>query len=487
METRLTHATPRERALVPVLVFLGMVVAVISSLGAPLVPRIAQADHVSLADAQWSLTIVMLVGAVATPTVGRLGDGPRRRAAMLGSAAVVLVGSLLAALPLGFVFLLVGRALQGAGLALVPLAIATARDSLPAERSRPAVAMLSITTVAGVGLGYPLTGLITQLFGIHGGFWFGALISAVALVAAAIVLPPSGHLPPRRLDGLGALLLGAALGALLLALSEGQSWGWGSARLLGLLAVAVALLALWSTHELRCAHPLVDLRTLRNRTVLTANVTGLIAGVGMYLLMSLVTRFAQTPTGAGYGFGASVTITGLILLPFSITSVAASKLAPVLARHTSTRFVLPVGCVVSLASLAAFGFARTGLWELFLAMGIAGLGVGCTFAVMPGLIVNSVPAHETGSAISFNQVLRYVGYAIGSALSAVVLQAHTAAGHALPSDAGYTLAALLGCAVFVVAIVVTVVLPRRGGTGEATAAGPASSTTRPTGAELKHR
>ena len=80
MEAR--HAAPsalRERALVPVLVFLGMVVAVISSLGSPLVPTIASVDHVSLSDAQWSLTITLLVGAVATPTMGRLGDGPHRR------------------------------------------------------------------------------------------------------------------------------------------------------------------------------------------------------------------------------------------------------------------------------------------------------------------------------------------------------------------------------------------------------------------------
>lgn len=188
----------RQRALVPVLVFLGMVVAVISSLGAPLVPTIATIDHVSLADAQWSLTITMLVGAVATPVLGRLGDGPRRRSVTLGAAAVVVLGSVLAALPLGFGWLVVGRGLQGIGLGLTPLAIATARDSLPADRSRSAVALLSITAVAGVGLGYPLTGLIAESFGIHAGFWFGAVISGLALLLAALVLPPPRTAPPVR-------------------------------------------------------------------------------------------------------------------------------------------------------------------------------------------------------------------------------------------------------------------------------------------------
>ena len=459
------HAAPgglRERALVPVLVFLGTVVAVISSLGSPLVPTIASVDHVSLSDAQWSLTITLLVGAVATPTMGRLGDGPHRRRVIIGAITVVLLGSVLAALPLGFGFLIVGRGMQGLGLGLTPLAIATARDALPAERSRPAVALLSITTVAGVGLGYPLTGLIAESWGVHAGFWFGAIISALALTAAVLVVPKARGREKRPLDAPGAVLLAVGLAALLLALSEGEIWGWGSARLLGLTALALVLLLWWTVHELRTAHPLVDLRSLRNRVVLTADVSGLIAGVAMYMLMSMVTRFVQTPSSAGYGFGTSVLVTGLVLLPFSAASVASSKLVPLLARRTSTALVLPVGCAVSLLSMVMFLFGRNSLWELFVIMGVAGLGVGCTFAVMPGLIVSSVPAHETGSAISFNQVLRTVGYSTGSVLSAVILEAHTPAGRLLPENSGYQAAAWLGCAVWVVTAVVTIVLPRRG-------------------------
>ncbi|OIJ94729.1 MFS transporter [Streptomyces sp. MUSC 14] len=452
----------RQGALVPVLVFLGTVVAVISSLGAPLVPTVAAVDHVSLSDAQWSLTVTMLVGAVVTPVMGRLGDGPRRRTAMLAAVATVLVGCVLGALPLGFPVLLVGRALQGVGLGLTPLAIATARDRLTGERARSAVAMLSITTVAGVGLGYPLTGLISQSFGVHAGFWFGAIVSVAALAAGALVLPAATSRRPAPLDALGAVLLGLGLGGVLLVLSEGESWGWSAPGLLALAAGAVLLLAWWVWHELRIAQPLVDLRSLRNRVVLTADVTGLVAGVGMYLLMSLMTRFVQTPSSAGYGFGASITVVGLVLLPFSVASVLSSKVVPALARRTAPVLVLPIGCGLSLLSILVFLFARDRLWESFVVMAIAGLGVGCTFAVLPGLIVGAVPAQETGSAVSFNQVLRYVGYSTGSALSAAVLQAHTTPGHALPAGDGYRTAALIGCAVWVLVAVVTIVLPRHG-------------------------
>ncbi|MGA5816863.1 MFS transporter [Kitasatospora sp. NPDC094028] len=460
MDTRTGPATRRERALVPVLVFLSAVVAVISSLGAPMIPTIAAVDHVSLSQAQWSLTVTMLVGAVATPVLGRLGDGPDRRTATLTAAAVVVLGSVLAALPLGFGWLVTGRALQGVGVGLTSLAIATARDSLPAERSRSAVALLSITTVAGVGLGYPITGLIAQSFGFHAGFWFGAAISAVALVLAALVLPSTEGRERRPLDAPGTVLLSLALVGLLMVLSEGETWGWASTRLWTVAAISLLLLAGWIRHELRTAHPLVDLRSLANPVVLTADVAGLVAGVGMYLLMSLVIRYVQTPVSTGYGLGASVVVAGLALLPFSVSSLLTSKLVPVLVRRTSSAVVLPVGCAVSLVSVLFFLFARGSLWELLVVMAIAGLGVGCTFAVMPGLIVGAVPAHEVGSAVGFNQLLRTIGYSTGSALCGAILQAHTAPGRTLPADSGYRDAALIGCAVWVVIGLTTIVLPR---------------------------
>src|SRR3954451_25444486 len=191
------HSSPR--ALVPVLLFVGTVVAVISSLGAPLVPAIARTMGTSLPDAQWSLTVTLLVGAVATPVIGRLGDGPHRRRVVLVVLAVVTVGGALAALPLSLGWLIAGRGLQGFGLGLTPLAIATAREALQGERSRSTIAALSITVVSGVGLGYPLAGLVAELGGVHAAFWAGAGVSLAALLACAAVLPPSSAAPPRCL------------------------------------------------------------------------------------------------------------------------------------------------------------------------------------------------------------------------------------------------------------------------------------------------
>ena len=449
----------RSRLLVPVLVYLGMVVAVVSSLGAPLVPTIAHETHVSLADAQWSLTISMLMGAVATPTMGRLGDGRYRREVVLLTLAVVTLGCVLAALPLSFAWLLVGRALMGIGLGLTPLAMATARDALEGEHVQRTVALLSVTTVAGVGLGYPLTGVVAEHLTFRAAFWVGAAITAVALACAAFAVPSTRSRPPVRLDVLGAVLLALGLAGLLLDLSELASWSRG--RLVAVAVGSVVVLTWWVRHELRVAHPLVELRLVRDRSVLTADVTGLLAGLGMYVVMSLVIRLVQTPLSTGYGFGKSVIVSGLVLLPFSIMSITASKVVPVLARRVGRRAVLPIGCGVFFAADLLFALDRGSLWEVFLVMAVIGLGVGTTFAALPGLIVRSVPADQTGSAMSFNQVLRYVGYSSGSALSATILLAHTPAGSPYPASSGYTTAAVVGMAVLLVAGVLSAVLPAR--------------------------
>lgn len=448
----------QQRLLVPVLVFLGVVSAAVASLGAPLLPTIVTVEHVSLADSQWALTISLLVGAVAAPVMGRLGDGHRRRAVILGSVLVVLVGCALSALPLGFGGLLVGRALQGVGLGLVPLAIATARDALPRERSGPAIELLGVTTAVGIGVGYPIAGLITQYLGLSAAFWCGAAVTALVLAAAVAVLPAGPARPGRSLDGVGAVLLGVAVAGLLLALSQGQSWGWTSPRLAIVTVGSLLLLAAWVIRELRTPHPLVDLRLARHRSVLAANVTVLLISIGIYPLLSLVVRLVQTPTSTGYGFGGSAVVAGLMLVPFSIASFGASKVVGPVTRRTSPELVVALSCLLLLAAMVLFLVARSSLLDLLATMAVAGFGVGCVFAANPAQIVRGVPADETGSAMGLYQVLRSIGFSAGSALSATLLVISIPPGHVLPTSAGYSVAAVAGIGILLVALGVAVAL-----------------------------
>ena len=321
----------RARAYVPSLLAIGLVVSVISSLGAPLIPSIAGDLGSSLSATQWSLTATLLVGAVASPVVGRLGDGPHRRTVLLVCLAIVTLGGVLAALAGTLPVLVAGRAMQGLGLALMPLTMASARDHLPGDRAGSTIALLSVIGAAGVGLGYPITGFIAEYLDASAAFRFGAVASGLAFAMAAVFVPsPRDPAHPKSLDVLGAALIGGGLIALLLALEKGADWGWGAPRTVGLLAVAVVLLALWTHNELRVEEPLVELRLVRRRSVLTANVTGLVLGVAMYLGISLMTQVVQLDTGIGQ----TVFVAGLTLVPFAVASALSSRLLPVVQRRT---------------------------------------------------------------------------------------------------------------------------------------------------------
>jgi MFS family permease len=452
----------RERALLPVLVFVTMVAAVISSLGAPLIPSISLELHVPLSTAQWSLTVALLAGAVSAPIMGRLGDGPHQRTTLIGGLAAVTAGGIVAALATNLPELIVGRLLQGVALGLVPLTIAAAREHLPGPRVPAAIALLSVCAAAGVGAGYPISGVIAdRLGGLSAAFWFGAIVSGLALLCVLMVVPESSSRDTRTLDIPGALVLAFALVALLVAIAEGNAWGWSSPLFLGLLIAAGGLGALWIGQQLRVHTPLVDLRLLRHPTVLTADVCALVLGTAMYMYLSGLTEYVQTPRSEGYGFSSTIVVAGLCLVPFSIFSLTASRALPLLSRAFGDRAVLPLGSLVVAACGAFFGAFHDALWQAFGMSALLGVGLGLTFAAIPGLIVRSVPERETGSAMGFYQVVRYIGFSLGSALAAAILAARTNPDAHLPTEGGYLIVFWIGAAISVAAAALAWLLPER--------------------------
>ena len=174
-------------------------------------------------------------------------------------------------------------------------------------------------------------------------------------------------------------------------------------------------------------------------------------------------RIVQTPTSSGYGFGASVITAGLMLTPFSATAFLASRTIPPLVRRSRGNLLLPAAGGLVLLCLVAFAFLRGSLSEVFVVMTVAGYGVGALYAATPGFVVRSAPQGTTTSAMSFNLVLTTIGGAIGSALSALVLQAATAHGASIPTGHGYVVAAFVGAGALAVAVLLSYLLRPRSG------------------------
>ena len=452
-----SHLDQRPPLLLTTLALLTTITAITSSLGAPLVPSVVEHFDVRLTTAQWSLTAALLAGAVSTPVVGRFASGSARRPTILAGLATVLLGTALAAasVPLtSFAMLVAARALMGVGMALVPLAMAVARDETTGERTSRAIALLSVTTIAGAGLGYPLTALMAEVGGLTAAYALGAALTTVSLALAIRFVPGAAGQQRARVDWGGAVGLTAAMLATLLAVSEGEVWGWTDARTLTLAAAGAAGLAGWTAYTLRSPHPLVDLRLATRPGIAAPNLVAVIAGLGMYSLLTLVVVLVRADQ-PGFGLGESVLAAGMVLVPYSLMSVLGNQLARLVLARLGRGTLLPAGSLMFMSATLALAVWHDHLWQALAVMGLGGLGSGFTFSSLAVLMVPHVPAAETGSAMAFNQVLRYLGFTAGSAVSVALMAAYGG------GERGFEQALHTIAVVWVVAIVGAVVLDRR--------------------------
>jgi MFS family permease len=172
----------------------------------------------------------------------------------------------------------------------------------------------------------------------------------------------------------------------------------------------------------------------------------------MYAVFAFLPEFVQTPRSTGYGFGASITQSGLILLPMSVAMFVVGMGASSLAARIGGKAVVLLGSLTGTVSMVLLAFAHTHTWELYTATAIMGAGFGLAFAAMSSLIVAAVPPEQTGVASGMNANIRTIGGSIGAALMASVVTASPAA-DGLPREAGYTAGfAMLGAALLIAAL-----------------------------------
>ena len=293
--------------------------ALLQSMVIPVLPTIQHQLHTSQDTVTWVVTAYLLSASVFTPLLGRIGDAVGKERMLVVTLLGLAVGSLLAALAGSITLMIVARVVQGIGGGVLPVAFGIVRDEFPTQKVNGAIGNLAALTAVGGGLGLVLAGPIVDGLGYHWLFWVPLIMVSAAALAAYLLVPPSPVRTSGRVSWGAATLLSAWLIALLLAVSEGPVWGWLSPKVLALLAGSVVLAAGWVAVEARSAHPLVDMRMMRIPTVWTTNLVAFLFGVTIYGVMTFLPQFVQTPSTAGYGFAATVTGSGLFLLPLTVT------------------------------------------------------------------------------------------------------------------------------------------------------------------------
>jgi EmrB/QacA subfamily drug resistance transporter len=409
----------------------------LQSLVIPVLPTIQAGLHTSQNSVTWVLTAYLLSASIFTPIVGRLGDMRGKERMLVAALIALTVGSVLAAVAGSIAVMIVARVIQGVGGGVLPLSFGIIRDEFPQERVAGAVGVIAALAAAGAGLGIVLAGPIVGALNYRWLFWFPVIVLGVATVAAKAVVPESPVRVRGRVNWAAAVLLSAWLVALLVPISEAPSWGWGSARVLGLLVLAVALAVAWIAVESRSPQPLIDMRMMRIPVVWTTNLVALLFGVAMYAAFAFLPEFLQTPPSAGYGFGVSITRSGLILLPGSVAMFALGVASGRLTRRFGAKAVLVAGALISVVPFVLLTAAHHHVWEILIAMVVQGVGFGMAFAAMSNLVVQGVPPEQTGVASGMNANIRTIGGSIGAAVMSSIVTSTAHAG-GLPRESGYT-------------------------------------------------
>jgi EmrB/QacA subfamily drug resistance transporter len=456
----------------------GISFALMQTLVIPALPFFQREFDTSASWVTWIATGFLLSSSVLTPILGKLGDAYGKERLLVISLGIFGLASLGAAAAWDLPSLIVCRVLQGAGAAVFPLSFGIIRDEFPPDKVGVGIGTVSSVFGAGGGIGLVLSGVIIEHLSWHWLFLIGAVPVLIATLLIALFVPESPIKTPARPDYLGGATLSAALASLLIAISEGGSWGWTSPGVLALLAVSAALFTIWVQIEQRVPEPLVDLRTFARREMAATNLSTLLIGFSMFASFILLPNFVGIPRGLpddiasrlDFGFGASPIEVGLFFVPSSVAMMISGPLAGALGSRLGPVVPLRIGIALACSALALLALMHDQRWMIYAWMTLMGTGIAFAFAGLGSLVIDYSRPEETGVASGMNTIMRTVGGAFGAQVAAAIISANTLAGTEIPLERGFTLAFTMGACGALVALLPTLLLRSHAGAARRLAA-----------------
>jgi MFS family permease len=334
------------------------------------------------------------------------------------------------------------------------------RDEFPKDRVAGSIGLLSAILGAGAGVGIVLSGVIVEHLNYHWLFWIPLFTTVAAAIATWRFIPESPVRVPGRVNWLAATLMTIGMSTVLIAISETTTWGWGSPKTIGLIAIGLAISGAWIAVEVHSDHPLIDMTMMRIRGVWTTNLAAFLLGAGMYSSFIVLPQIAQLPKSTGVGFGSSVVVSGLYLLPSTVAMTVLGLYAGPIAARFGSRSALIAGTVFAASAFALLAVQHDHPIDLLLAAALMGVGIGLAFAALGNLVVQAVSPHETGVATGMNTVMRTLGGALGGQLSATFIANNVA--HGYPTETGFTYTFVMATVFLLVCLAAATRVPREG-------------------------
>lgn len=457
MTTTLAPPVRIGKAAVWALGLLALATGALESVVTPTLPLLQRELDMSPSEGSLLSIVLLITGALVTPLAGKFGDRYGGKRVLVLLMAVVSAGGLVSALAPNLPVLLLGQVLQGAMVGALPLSFIVVRKHLSAGESKVAIGVVSGLFVGGGMAGTLAAGPVAEGLSRH---WMFALptfavIGATVLLNRLMPADPPGRSDGSGVDWPGLLLLSGTLVTLMLVLAIAPEIGSQQPLVLGaLLVVLAAFVTGWVAVERRAASPMVDLSLLARPTMWKACVLTFVICVGTSMAIYLIPQMLAVPTRA-YGFGASATETGFILLPAAVAASLAGPLSGVGERRFGSRAVVVTGLVIMGVALIALAAMHSQVWHIVVGKVMISLANGLCVTAMVTSIATSVHQSDTGIATSLVLVTRVIGLAVGAQLGGALLTASTPSGSKVPAESAFVTGFVIAAAITALSLLVT--------------------------------
>jgi EmrB/QacA subfamily drug resistance transporter len=389
----------------------------------PGIPAIQTDLAASTTLASWITSAFLIVGAAVAPVFGKLGDIYGKKKIFLAVLLFYIAGVGLAGFATDIYTLIISRAIQGIGFAIVPLGLAIITDIFPREKVATAQGIISGTFAIGAAAGLILGAYIVEALSWEWAFHSAFILSIVLFIVAAVMLKKDVPGVKSKVDYVGATMLMSGIVLILLYITEAPSLGWLSLESFVFLIPGIALTIGFFVYENHHANPLIQLSLLKIRNVLVANLVGIFSSLAMFLLFFGVVYYAQQP--APYGLGLDTINTGLTLAPATLVMLIVGPIMGKLVTKIGPKPILILGSSIGVIGLLLFIFNRGTTLALTLDVAVSLIGVVSMTIPIVNMISVSVPKESTAVGLGMNTMLRNLGGAIGPVVATSIMSTYT--------------------------------------------------------------
>ena len=390
----------------------------------PVIPTIQKDFATTDSVVSWITSAFLIVGSAVSPLFGKLGDSYGKKRMFLIALVFYTLGVGIAGFSPSIEFLIAARAVQGIGFAIVPLALAIIAETFPKERIATAQGVVSATFAIGASIGLILGSYIIQDFGWQWAFHSAFVLSIVLFIVIARFLPRGHPGTGRKVDYETVVLLMAGVSFVLLYLTEAPYSGWYSTYNLAALVLGVAMTVGFFVAESRKSNPLIRLSLLRIRNVFVANGTGILSGIGMFMLFFAVVYYTELP--APFGLGLDTISAGLTLAPATVVMLAAGPGFGRLVTKAGPKPAMVLGGVIAICGFSLFVFNRGTTTDVVIDAAVSMVGAVAVIIPIVNMISVSLPGDTVATGLGLNTMLRNIGGAVGPVVATTIMSTYTA-------------------------------------------------------------